>query len=72
MPMASSSALPESGALLPNTTGPYGVWPRISCMRPSLTWPNPPPPSSGGRCDAHSPRLLTSSWSGLTASSMAS
>ena len=32
--------------------------PRISCIRPSLTWPNPPPPSSGGRCAAHRPVLL--------------
>ena len=37
MPMASSSALPESGALLPKTTGPYGDWPRISCIRPRRT-----------------------------------
>ena len=37
IPVASSSALPLSGALLPKTTGPYGVWPRTSCIRPSLT-----------------------------------
>jgi len=35
------SELPESGAWLPNTTGANGLVPRISCMRPSLTWPNP-------------------------------
>ena len=34
--------------------------PRISCIRPSLTWPNPPPPSSGGRWAAHRPCALTS------------
>ena len=43
---------------------PSGDWPRISCIRPSRTWPNPMPPSSGGRCAAHSPRSRTSSWSG--------
>ena len=37
MPTASSSALPESGALFPKTSGPYGDWPRISCMSPSRT-----------------------------------
>ena len=66
-PSASSSAFPESGALLPNTDGAYTHCPRISCIRPSLTWPNPPPPSSGGRCAAQSPRALTSSCIGAVA-----
>src|SRR5579863_10147025 len=64
MPTASSSALPESGALLPNTTGPSGVCPRISCISPSFTCPYPIPPSEGGRCAAHSPRAFTSSCRG--------
>ena len=63
------SALPESGALLPNTNGAYGDVPRISCISPSLTWPKPCPPSSGGRCAAHSPRSLTASRSGAIARS---
>jgi hypothetical protein len=58
------SELPESGAWLPNALGANGDVPRISCMRPSLTWPKPWPPSSGGRCAAHRPRRLTSSCSG--------
>ena len=33
--------------------------PRISFISPSLTWPKPWPPSSGGRCAAHRPRSLT-------------
>jgi hypothetical protein len=56
--------LPESGAWLPNANGAIGVLPRISCISPSLTWPKPWPPSSGGRCAAHRPRALTSSCSG--------
>ena len=36
-PMASSSALPESGAWLPKMPGAIGDRPRISCMRASLT-----------------------------------
>src|SRR4051794_8956730 len=36
-PTESSSALPLSGALLPNTLGAYPHCPRISCIRPSLT-----------------------------------
>ena len=47
--MARISELPESGAWLPNATGANGLEPRISCMRPSLTWPKPWPPRSGGR-----------------------
>ena len=58
------SELPESGAALPNTTGANGVVPRISCIRPSLTWPKPWPPSSGSRCAAHRPRSRTCSCSG--------
>ena len=52
------SELPESGAWLPNTAGANGLEPRISCISPSLTWPKPWPPSSGGRCAAHRPRSL--------------
>src|SRR3954465_749957 len=63
------SELPESGAALPNTGGANGVVPRISCMRPSLTWPKPWPPRSGGRWAAHSPRSLTCSLSGAIARS---
>ena len=37
MPTAISSALPESGALLPKIEGAYTHAPRISCMRPSRT-----------------------------------
>src|SRR3954454_11067222 len=65
--MARISELPESGAWLPNTLGANTDEPRISCMRPSLTWPKPWPPRSGGRWAAHSPRSLTCSWSGATA-----
>src|SRR5664279_3825661 len=65
--MARISELPESGAALPNTSGAIGLDPRISCMRPSLTWPKPWPPSSGSRCAAHSPWALTSACSGATA-----
>ena len=36
-PIASSSALPESGALLPKMDGASAERPRISCMRPSLS-----------------------------------
>ena len=60
IPTASNSALPESGALLPKTTGASGDCPRISCIRPSRTCPNPMPPSAGGRCAAHRPCALTS------------
>ena len=67
MPTANNSAFPESGALLPNTTGARGDWPRISCIKPSRTCPNPMPPSAGGRCAAHSPSALTRSCSGRTA-----
>jgi hypothetical protein len=63
------SELPESGAWLPKTTGANGLLPRISCMSPSLTWPNPGPPSSGGRCAAHRPRSRTCSCSGAIARS---
>ena len=42
------SLLPESGAWLPKALGANGEVPRISCIRPSLTWPKPCPPSSGG------------------------
>ena len=38
-----------------------------SCMRPSLTWPKPCPPRSGGRCAAHRPRSFTRSCSGAMA-----
>ena len=38
-------------------------------MRPSLTWPKPWPPRSGGRWAAHSPRSLTCSLSGSMARS---
>ena len=49
MPTAMSSALPESGALLPKTIGRVRRTGRGSrASGPSLTWPNPPPPSSGG------------------------
>ncbi len=64
IPTASNSAFPESGALLPNTTGANGDCPRISCISPSRTCPNPMPPSAGGRCAAHSPSALTRSCSG--------
>src|SRR3954453_21750551 len=67
--MARISELPESGAWLPNTLGANTDEPRISCMRPSFTWPKPWPPRSGGRWAAHSPRSLTCSWSGATARS---
>ena len=55
IPTASNSAFPESGALLPNTTGASGDCPRISCISPNFTCPNPMPPNAGGRCAAHSP-----------------
>ena len=64
---ASTSELPESGAALPNTNGANGLEPRISCIRPSLTWPKPWPPRSGGRCAAHRPRSRTCSCSGAIA-----
>ncbi len=38
-------------------------------MRPSLTWPKPWPPRSGGRWAAHRPRSLTCSLSGAMARS---
>ena len=66
---ASTSELPESGAALPNATGANGLEPRISCIRPSLTWPKPWPPSSGSRCAAHSPRSRTWACSGAIARS---
>ena len=68
--IAMSSALPESGGWLPKALGPSGEEPRISCMRPSLTWPKPWPPSSGGRCAAHRPRSRTCSCSGASARSI--
>src|ERR1700693_6277469 len=49
---ARTSELPESGAWLPKTIGPHIEAPSISCISPSLTWPYPWPPSSGGRCVA--------------------
>src|SRR5215218_2365755 len=67
--IARISELPESGAWLPNTDGANTDEPRISCMSPSLTWPKPCPPRSGGRCAAHSPRSLTCSLSGAIARS---
>ena len=36
-PMASSSALPESGALLPKMAGAIDDRPSISCINPSFT-----------------------------------
>src|SRR3984957_15113088 len=41
IPTPSDSAFPESGALLPNTPGAYGDWPKISCISPNFTCPNP-------------------------------
>ena len=64
-----SRELPESGAWLPNANGASGEVPRISCMRPSLTWPKPCPPSSGSRCAAYRPRSLTRSRNGAIARS---
>ena len=37
-----------------------GDCPRISCISPNLTCPNPIPPSEGGRCAAQRPSALTS------------
>ena len=64
MPIARSSALPESGALLPKTTGPRGSGPGSRASGPSLTWPKPIPPRSGGRWAAQSPCALTCSCRG--------
>ena len=66
--IARISELPESGAALPNASGAMGDVPSTSCMSPRRTWPIPWPPSSGGRCVAHSPRSLTCSRSGAIAS----
>ena len=67
--MARTSELPESGACVAEHRRGEGELPRISCIRPSLTWPKPWPPRSGGRCAAHSPRSLTCSLSGAIARS---
>ena len=57
MPAASSSALPLSGALLPKTTGPYGrLAEDLVHQAECAPGRSPCPPSSGGRCAAHSPR----------------
>lgn len=45
--IARISALPASGAAVPNTVGAQVDRPRISFIRASLTWPYPCPPSSG-------------------------
>src|SRR5579875_1966362 len=60
------SALPVSGACVPNTIGAQGLRPRISLIRVSLTAPKPCPPSSGLRCGAHSPCSRTCCLSGST------
>ena len=43
IPTASNSALPESGALLPKTTGANGDCPRISCINPKPHLPEAHP-----------------------------
>ena len=57
-PARGSRELPESGAWLPNAFGANGEVPRISCIRPSLTWPKPWPPSSGVQVRGPQPALL--------------
>ena len=63
-PMARSSALPESGALLPKIIGANSQRPRISCMRAKRTCPQPWPPRSGPRWQAQSPCRRTCSFRG--------
>src|SRR5271156_6214697 len=60
------SALPVSGAWVPNTIGAHGLRPRISLISVSLTAPKPCPPSSGPRCGAHRPWSRTCCLSGST------
>src|ERR1700729_2295640 len=60
------SALPVSGAWVPNTIGAHGLRPSISLISVSLTAPKPCPPSSGPRCGAHSPWSRTCCLSGST------
>src|SRR5947209_14778842 len=60
------SALPVSGACVPNTIGAHGLRPRISLISVSLTAPNPCPPSSGPKCGAHKPLSRTCCLSGST------
>ena len=49
------SALPVSGAAVPNTIGAQLDVPRISLISASFSCPKPLPPSSGPRCAAHRP-----------------
>ena len=67
IPTANNSAFPESGALLPKTTGASGDWPRISCISPNRTCPKPIPPNAGGRWAAQRPWALACSCSGRMA-----
>src|SRR5664280_317171 len=60
------SALPVSGAWVPNTTEAHSERPRISFISASFTCPYPWPPSSGPRWQAHSPRSRTWCLSGST------
>src|SRR6201996_7835121 len=60
------SALPVSGACVPNTIGAHGLRPRISLINVNLTAPKPWPPSSGPRCGAHKPLSRTCCLSGST------
>ena len=66
-PARGSRSCPSPARRCRTRTGANGVVPRISCISPSLTWPKPWPPSSGGRCAAHSPRSVTCSCSGAIA-----
>src|SRR6516165_10414484 len=60
------SALPVSGACVPNTIGAHGLRPRISLINVSLTAPKPCPPNSGPKCGAHKPLSRTCCLSGST------
>ena len=66
-PARGSRSCPSPARRCRTSSGAIGLEPRISCIRPSLTWPKPWPPSSGSRCAAHSPCSLTCSCSGAAA-----
>ena len=63
--MARISALPVSGAAVPNTVGAQLERPIISFINASLTWPYPGPPRLGPRWQAHRPCAFTCSCNGL-------
>ena len=64
MPMASSSALPESGALLPKTTGAMAAAPEDLVQQSQAHLAEAHAPELGGQVGGPQALAFTSSWSG--------